>query len=298
MLKININDYIKTGEGATAESFETPSDSNILIKLYHPGFDKDVIIKELDVARKVYALGIPSPEPGELVTDGNRLGLRYRKVVGKRSFARAISQEPERIPEFVHEFADYAKKLHSVECPNGMFPNAKELFLTYLEASKCADDVEKSKVKDFIINKIPNCNAALHGDLHYGNLLTTLPQGAPMTTPHEIYFIDLSAFSYGSPLFDIAMTYNIGNLSDEAFLLHDMHYGKEISKKTWDYFVQEYFFGPEELGKKWFGASATRYDIEEELKFYAMIKLFFVEYAIGEMPANYIPFIRETLKRL
>lgn len=298
MLKINIDDYIQTGEGSTAESYEDPSDDSVLIKLYNPGFDKEVIINELDIARKVYALGIPTPEPGELLTDGKRLGLRYRKIVGKRSFARFISQEPERIPELVPEYARYAKKLHSTECPEGLFPNAKDLFVGYVTASKCLSDKERAKVEDFIINGIPNCNTALHGDLHYGNLLTTLPQGRPMSDPHEVYFIDLSAFAYGHPFFDLGMTYSIANLSSEDFLLHDMHYGKEISKKTWPYFVDEYFFGPEKLGEKYFGPQVTRQDIDEELNKYAMIKLFFVEYAIGGMPENYFPFIKETIEKL
>jgi len=295
---INLSDFIQTGEGANGKSYDSLTDKNLMIKMYNEGYDISTIVQELEVARKVWELGIPSPQPGELVTDGDRLGILFRKILGKRSYARAMSQEPERVPELVKEFAQYCKQLHATECPQGMFPNAKDSFLSLLEADKVLNDNEKAKFADFIRNRVPDCTTALHGDMHFGNVLTTLPNGAPMDSPHEVYFIDLGYFAEGCPLFDLGMTWNICNLADAAFVEHDFHFGQDIARQAWKEFSKEYFFGPEKLGQKWFGQDADEQSVNEGLRPYVACKLLLVEYNIGAMPENYIPFFKETIQSL
>ena len=91
---IDLNDYIRTGEGANGASYNHKSDPNIMMKMYFRNFE--AAAQELELAQKVYALGIPTPEPGDLVTDGERMGIRFRRLIGKRSYSRACGDEPER----------------------------------------------------------------------------------------------------------------------------------------------------------------------------------------------------------
>ena len=63
---INLNDYVRTGEGANGASYNHKSDPGIMMKLYLRNFES--ARTELEMAKKVYELGIPSPEPGDLVT--------------------------------------------------------------------------------------------------------------------------------------------------------------------------------------------------------------------------------------
>ena len=70
-LKIDLNDYVHAGEGANGESFNHKTDPSIMMKLYNPGKVQQPL-DEMLMARKVYELGIPSPEPGDYVTDGVR----------------------------------------------------------------------------------------------------------------------------------------------------------------------------------------------------------------------------------
>lgn len=295
MIKIDLSRYVQTGEGATACTYESLLDPGFLVKLYHPSINTHVVEVEHDMARKVFELGIPSPEPGDIVTDGSRIGLRFRKVEGKRSFARAISQEPERISEYAREFAICAKGLHSVECPEGLFPNVKDDILDTIHTSHCLDERRKNRAKEFLTDKVPDCHLALHGDLHYGNLLMTLAKGEPLTAPHEYYFIDLASFSYGCPLIDLGMTYNIAFFAPEDFLMENMHYGRKISEATWEPFAKEYFFGSEQLGKKWFGPDADMARVNREMYFYSLFKLLFVEYVVGEMPDYYTPIVKDII---
>lgn len=290
---IDINEYVKSGEGANGSSYDLKSDSRVMIKLYNEDYPTDTIYTELDTARKVFELGIPSPEPGELVTDGSRIGIKFRRIVGKRSFSRMIADEPERVDEYSREFARHCKKLHSTECPEGVFPEAKPQFMHLLEADKAYTDSQKAVIADFIL-KAPDCGTVLHGDMHIGNMISTLPKGAPITDPHDIYFIDLGYFARGCPLFDIGMMQNICLYSDEEFRRHDFHITGEQTKQVWESFCDEYFFGPERFGEKWFGAGATPDSVRMAMRPYVCMKLLLVEYNLGFMLPHYDRIIRET----
>ena len=51
-IQIDLNDYIRTGEGANGASFNHKSDPNIMMKLYLRNFES--ARTELEMAKKVY----------------------------------------------------------------------------------------------------------------------------------------------------------------------------------------------------------------------------------------------------
>ena len=77
---INLSDYTQTGEGGTAITY-TKKDEQSLAKLYKNGFEADRAKAEFLTARAVYDLGIPSPKPYRLITDGERSGAEPRPPV-------------------------------------------------------------------------------------------------------------------------------------------------------------------------------------------------------------------------
>lgn len=289
--KIDLNDFRRSGEGANGASYDCIPDPEMMVKLYNADYPVDTIFTEQEVAAKVYSLGVPSPMPGELVTDGERYGIMFRRVAGKRSFARAFADEPERVEEYSREFARLCKRLHNTECPKGMFPEAKDQFRTLLKADKVFSESEKKVVYDFIENA-PDCTTALHGDMHFGNALTTLPLGAPKNTPHDVFFIDLGYFARGCPLFDMGMMMNICLTADEEFRQHDFHVPGELTKEVWKYFVDEYFFGPDRTAERMFGPGQTFDTVNAAIEPYMALKLLLVEFNIGVMPDNYVPLVR------
>lgn len=290
---IDLDDYRQSGEGANGASYDCISDPDMMVKLYSEDYPTDTIFTELEVARKVFQAGIPSPEPGELVTDGKRIGIRFRRIVGKRSHARAVSQEPERVAEYAVEFARMCKKLHSTPLPDGYFPDAKQQFIHLVEAEKSFTDEEKAPILEFIRN-LPDAKTAIHGDMHFGNTLTTLPTGAPMSDPHDVYFIDLGYFARGYPLFDLGMLQNVCLFADEEFRVESFHMGRDLTSKFWDAFVDEYFFGEENLAEKYFGKGTTKAVVNEKLTYFTSIKLFLVSFNLGVMLPHYGAFIRKT----
>lgn len=278
--KIDLSDYRKSGEGANGSSYDCISNPDIMVKMYNPDYPVQPVFDELLVARKVYDLGIPSPEPGELVTDGERLGIRFRRIKGKRSFSRMFADEPGRTEEFAREMARICKGIHAVECPEGVFPDAKQQFLDMLDQLDCFDDAERSFLRGVVVG-MPDACTALHGDMHMGNIITTLPVGAPLSTPHETYFIDLGYFSKGHPIIDLGMMTGICMFSSEEFVSHDMHISKAHAGEVFDYFLDEYFFSQDKIAEKWFGPGQTLESIKSVLRKSYLVKSILITFNIG-----------------
>lgn len=294
MEKVNLeNDYRKSGEGANGDSYDCLTDESIMLKMYNAGYPEHMITDELEVARKVYSLGIPSPEPGCLVTDGSRLGIRYRRIAGKRSFARMISDEPDRMEEYTREFARYCKTLHSTPVPEGLFPDAREQARHFLECDKVFSAAEKAFMQNFI-DLIPDTGTAVHGDMHVGNVISTLPEGAPLSQDHTVNFIDLGLFSRGCPLLDMGMFQIVCFFSDEDFRRENYHLTGLQTRAMWDIFVDEYFYSDDCAAEKWFGPGATPQAVFEGILPYTCLKIFLIEHNAGALFPHYENIIRQT----
>ena len=282
MKRIDLSEYRKSGEGAIGMSYDSLTDPTVMVKLNHPDYPVEPIARELELARKVYDLGIPTPEPGELVTDGERHGIMFRRILGKRSYCRMMADEPERVEEFSRDFALRCKQFHKVHCEKGYLPDVKEQYRMFLRNDKYFNDSEKKIIADFI-ESVPDDDICLHGDLHIGNIISTLPKGAPLSTPHNVYFIDLGAAACGSQMWDLSMMMQFCVFAKEDFIEDALHIDKATAFRSWEYFVDEYFehkYTPEEAGNM--------------LKPYVACKDLFIEFAAGFLPEHLQQLVRET----
>ncbi len=232
-LKISLNDYVLSGGGANGESYDHKTDPSVMLKLYFPGKIQQPL-DEMLLARKVYAAGIPTPEPGEyVVTEDGRYGIRFKRILGKKSYARAIGDNPDNVQQYAQDFAQMCIKLHQVHIDTAEFENVKERYYRLLEENPFFTKAEKDKIAKFI-SDVPDEDTAVHGDLQFGNAIFV---------GNERYFIDLGDFCYGNHLFDVAMVYLCSCISDESFIQEAFHMPKSVSRRFWDYFVPAYF-GP------------------------------------------------------
>jgi uncharacterized protein (TIGR02172 family) len=255
---INLDDYVRTGEGANGASYNHKTDPTVMMKLYFRNFE--AAEKELELAQKVYKIGIPTPEPGDLVTDGKQVGIRFRRMEGKRSYSRACGDEPERTEEYAREFAQLCKKLHATHVDTTMFESVKDRFYKMLEDNPDFTPEQKQKIHDFIA-AAPDADTALHGDLQFGNGIFVEKDGV-----RKQYFIDLGDFSYGYYMFDLGMVYLCCCLNDEQWTMEVNHMSNATARRFWDAFAREYF-----------GPDADLEQIEKEVKIYAGIKTLMVE---------------------
>lgn len=258
---IDINDYVHSGEGANGESLFHKTDPNIMVKLYNSSAPYQIIESELDLAHKVFEAGIPTPQPGEFITDGNgRYGIKFERIPDKISFSKAVGNEPERVEEYARRFARMCLKLHSVHLDTDKFESIKDIDLRELEKNPFFTPEEKRRSAEFIKNA-PDADTAIHGDLQYSNAI--------MSGDKE-YFIDLGDFAYGHPYFDVGMVYICCCCSNDAFIRETFHMEPETAKKFWLYFVKEYF-----------GEDSDIDEVTETIRPYAGLKLLIMERNCG-----------------
>ena len=256
---ISLDDYVRTGEGANGASYNHKSDPNIMMKMYFRNFEAAAL--ELEVAKKVYEMGIPTPEPGDLVTDGKQMGIRFRRIEGKKSYSRACGDHPERAEEYGKEFARMCKKLHSVHVDTTRFENVKDRLYKMLDANPDFTPEQKQKIRAFI-EAAPDTDTAIHGDLQFGNGIFTEDANGKRTS----YFIDLGDFCYGYPMFDIGMVYLCCCLNDESWTQEVNHMSNATAARFWDGFAAEYF-----------GPDANMEEVMKEVKIYAGLKTLIIE---------------------
>ena len=273
---INLNDYESSGAGALGESYISKSNPNILLKLYSR--DREQLgLDEYDRACKVYRIGLPCPAPGELVrTEDGLLGIQFRRIVGKKSYARALSEHPERLDEYAARFAEECKKLHAIRPEPGLFPTAKEQCLSHIRLDKFLTDEEKAGLERYV-NNLPDADTALHGDLHYGNII--------FTEDGQQYFIDLGDFCTGSPLFDLAIVYRQTCRMTEAFIKENYHIDAATAKAFWNAFVPQYF-----------GAGTSIKEVEAMLAPYNVLRSLALEQSLGQYRPAIHPALREMIK--
>ena len=273
---INLNDYEQSGSGALGESYISKNDPNILLKLYfrereQMGYD------EYERACKVYNIGVPSPVPGELVrTEEGLLGIQFRRIIGKKSYARALSEHPERLEEYAARFAEECKKLHAIRPEPGLFPTAKEQCLEHIRLNKFLSDEERADLERYV-NNLPNADTALHGDLHYGNII--------FAEDGQQYFIDLGDFCTGTPLFDLAIVYRQTCRMSEAFIKENYHIDAATAKAFWHAFVPQYF-----------GSGANLEEVEAMLEPYSLLRSLALEQSMGKCRPALHPALHEMIE--
>ena len=260
-IPISLNDYVLSGGGFNGESYGHKTDPSVMLKLYFPGKIQQPL-DEMLLSRKVYALGIPTPEPGDyVVTEDGRYGIRFRRILGKKSFSRATADEPGKLPYFATVFADMCRQLHGVHVDRTQFEDVKERYYRLLADNPFFSKGEKDALARFIADT-PDTDTAIHGDLQYSNAIFA---------GDRRYFIDLGDFCYGHPLFDVAMVYLRCCLSSDAFIRETFHMPKTTAMRFWEHFAPAYF-----------GADRPLKEIEAQVRPYAGLKTLIIERDSGQ----------------
>ena len=230
---IDLNDYEESGGGYNGISFNH-KDGKRMMKLYETHVSYDDIEREYKVSQEIKKLGVQIPIAYRMVTDGRRTGVEFERITPKRSFARAISQEPQNLEKYAILFAKKCKELHETQCNTQFFVSAADYYIDVVNKTKIFNDEEKLKVIEYI-KSIPLGTTCIHGDMHIGNIITD---------EQKIYWIDLADFKYGNPIFDFGVFYLVCNCNTEEMTQHLYHITNAQVHKMWGIFLREYF-GPD-----------------------------------------------------
>lgn len=226
---INLDDYIQTGEGGTALTY-TRKDGLSLAKLYQSNFEADRAKAEFLTARTVFQLGIPSPEPYRLVTDGQRNGAEYELIKNKRSYTRIISQEPERLEEISLKFAHMARELHAKQADTTLLDSYKQRMERFYREKNQVPKDYKERALEFL-KTVPDTPRCVHGDLHIGNIITD---------GERDLWIDVGEFAYGAPEWDLALLWTMCHNMPADRVYHIFHITHEQMITHWDIFFPAY----------------------------------------------------------
>lgn len=238
---INLDDYIQTGEGGMALTYNH-KDGKTLAKLFMKGMGAETAEREFLVNKTVYEMGILTPKPIRLVTDGERFGAEYELIRNKRSFARIISQEPEQLEPLSLRFAQLAREIHQTPADTNRLPSMKELIKAQIVRYTDVPADVREKALQFL-ESVPDTPTCLHGDLHIGNIITD---------GDRTLWIDVGDFAYGVPEWDLGMMFYSSNYMSEQRAISIFHLPIEVLRKHWAVFAKAYFGieDQEELKKK------------------------------------------------
>lgn len=228
--RINLDDYIQTGEGGTALTYNH-KDGKTLAKLFMPSMAADNAKREFLINQVVYDSGLPTPKPIRLITDGTRFGAEYELIQPKRSFTRIISQEPDQLVPLSERFAVLAKQIHQTPADTTRLPDMKELAGTWIDRLTEFPDDLKARFHRFL-DTVPSTPTCLHGDLHIGNIITDGSRDL---------WIDVGDFAYGVPQWDLGMMYYSSHFLSPERADNIFHLDNDTLRAHWDAFAPVYY---------------------------------------------------------
>ena len=251
--QIDIREYEESGAGYNAVSYNYRY-GKTMVKMYREGVDRAVPEQELRQSRNVRSLGLNTPLAGRLVWDGKRYGAEFVRVEGKRSFARAISQNPEDMTLYAERFAYLCKELHNTPCSQNDFESEVDFYHRIINQNTDYSASEKQRLHEFV-NQVPVEYTCIHGDLHIGNILTANGKD---------FWIDLGDFRWGNHWFDLGMLYFVCKCWREEPVFELFHISKDQMAQVWDVFARIYFSTD---------APGTLSEIERKVRPFAALKL-------------------------
>ena len=229
---IDMDQWYATGRGGYADSYFNKADETLILKLNFKEYPEEKAWQEYSRSRSVFNSGIPCPEPIAFVTTGDRYGFISRRITGKRSLTRIVSQEPERIEEMAAKLAEMAGKLHSTPCDTAIFESNIEICRRQINScGKFPDDIKKKL--NACLDEMEPASTCLHGDIHPGNVITA---------GGKYYWIDLGEFGYGDPELDFGSLITLCEWTPKKVLDDLLH----ITRKQCREFTRlygEYYYG-------------------------------------------------------
>ena len=229
---VDMSEYVQSGDGFNAISYNHASGTT-MIKLYAESVPLSEIEQEYRMARSVLAMGIKTPEAKRMVTDGKRFGVEFERISPKKSFSRAIANDPSSLEKYAAEFARESLKFHSTPCNTSIFPSISDFYRKVVRDCKVITDSQKADVMAFI-DSVPEKTTCIHGDLHIGNIITNGEQN---------WWIDLSEFAYGNPYYDLGMFFMVTNCTNDYMSDKIFHLNTAQMREVWVKFASVYFDG-------------------------------------------------------
>ena len=172
--------------GNTAEIIEY--NSNLICKLFNPGYPKIYIEHEFNNAKTVWKMGIKTPRAYNLICMDGRDGIVYNKIIGEELSSKMNNANEKELNAWIERFVDFHTELISHHIDNVI--DYKDFLKMFVAGS--TEIVAK-------IDKLENGDCLLHGDFHPANIM--------VNTDNQLIIIDMMNICKGPAIYDVARTY-------------------------------------------------------------------------------------------
>lgn len=177
--------------------------------------------------------GLPVVAPDEIVKCGDRFGV-ICDYVNEASLGRHIMQEHDCFDYYLNMYINGFRDIHSRSGKCEGFVDVREEFLSRYESIEARHLIPENEMKLIFrfVEAIPQCGGWVHNDPHPRNFL---PINGKAT------MVDIDAFGFGHPVFDIAQIYAyMVALQRGTNLLEWVGVDLETGARIWKRFVRDY----------------------------------------------------------
>ena len=220
------------GRGAIGTVYRVDEDT--IVKVYDAPDSLPMIENEQKRSKQALLKGIPTAISYDVVQVGDKYGSVF-EMLKASTFNDLVLAHPDQLDELVRQYAHFIRSIHTVEMDPGELPEAKDVFLGYLNALTGTLPEALHRQLVALFDAMPEDLHIVHGDIQMKNVMVS--DGEPI-------LIDMDTLCVGDPVYDLAGLYvgykafpedEPGN--SEKFL----GISQESSDRIWDGFLRYYF---------------------------------------------------------
>lgn len=189
--EISVEGCEKLGQGGNGSVYRLDEDK--IVKVYKPWMELSAIDRERSFAKTAFVNGIPSVIAYDVVKVGDCLGVVF-EMLKSDTLGHAMRDNPEKLEQYVDQYVELAKTLHSTHVPAGSFTRIQEVMHERANNLGKWCSAEEIALLHSIIDDIPEADTVTHNDLHPGNI---------MIQDGELVLIDMPEVTMGPPICDL-----------------------------------------------------------------------------------------------
>ncbi|MBQ9720071.1 MAG: anti-sigma factor antagonist [Oscillospiraceae bacterium] len=189
--EISVEGCEKLGQGGNGAVYRLDEDK--IVKVYKPWMELSAIDRERSFAKTAFVNGIPSVIAYDVVKVGDCLGVVF-ELLKSDTLGHAMRDNPEKLEQYVDQYVELAKTLHSTHVPAGSFTRIQEVMHERADKLGKWCSAEEIALLNSIIDDIPEADTVTHNDLHPGNI---------MIQDGELVLIDMPEVTMGPPICDL-----------------------------------------------------------------------------------------------
>jgi len=235
--EISVEGCEVVGRGAIGTVYRMDEDT--IVKVYEIPDCLPMIENEQRRAKQAFMKGIPTAISYDVVKVGDKYGSVF-ELLKATTYNDIILRHPERLDEVVRQYAAFIRSLHAVETEPGELPEAKRVFLGYLDGLRAVLPGALVERLRALFEAMPEDLHVIHGDIQMKNV---------MVSDDQPILIDMDTLSMGDPVFDLMslyVAYVQFNEDDPNNSERFFGFPEAVSRSLWNGLVRWYFEGLDE----------------------------------------------------